>query len=235
MSNNATDSIVERTLAANVKLYYDTFIPQDARQPRPLLIALHGYGGSKRQMMREARVIAPDDFAIVSLQGFHQHIREPREAGAPLKFGFGWVTNFKPEESVALHHYAVNSAIDTLTREGVADAARVFLLGFSQSVGINYRYAFTHAGRLRGVIAICGGMPGDWETGEQYRETDASVLHLLGARDEFYTPERTVNYAADLRQRARDVEVKSYDDAAHEITDGMREDARQWLTARARG
>lgn len=228
-----TDPITsERALTAEIKIYYDAHIPQTS-EPYPLLIALHGYGGSKRQMMREARAIAPEDFAVVSLQGAHQHIREPREAGAPLKFGFGWVTNFKPEESVALHHHAVNHVVDTLTREGVADAARVFLLGFSQSVSVNYRYAFTQTGRLRGIVAICGGLPGDWETGERYSETDASVLHLLGARDEFYTPERTKDYAAKLRQRARDVEVKTFDEAAHEITDAMRDDARKWLAARA--
>ena len=58
----------DRTLSAEIKLYYDVHTP--AVIPAPLLIALHGYGASKRQMMREARQIAPPSFAIAALQGF---------------------------------------------------------------------------------------------------------------------------------------------------------------------
>src|SRR5215510_4051924 len=96
---------IDRPLVARINLYYDLYRP--AAGPAPLLIALHGYGANKRQMMREAQQMAPENFAIASLQGFHQHIREPREAGGPLRFGFGWLTNFRSEESVAVHHRAL--------------------------------------------------------------------------------------------------------------------------------
>jgi phospholipase/carboxylesterase len=218
---------IDRTLAAEIKLYYDLYAPK-IEQACPLLIALHGYGANKRQMMREARLIAPDGFAIASLQGFHQHIREPKEEGGPLRYGFGWVTNFHPEESITLHHHALLDLIASLVDEEVADARRIFLLGFSQSCGINYRFAFTHTHRLRGVVGICGGLPGDWETSELYAPTEAAVLHLHGTRDEVYPPERVSDYAARLRPRAREVEVRGYD-AGHEITPAMREDVRAWL------
>jgi phospholipase/carboxylesterase len=105
-------------------------------------------------------------------------------------------------------------------------------LGFSQSCALNYRFAFTHANRLRGVIGICGGIPGDWETNGDYKRTDASVLHLCGSRDEFYPPERVSAYGASLTERAPSVEVKSYD-AGHEIVPEMREDVRAWLQSHA--
>src|SRR3954470_19208487 len=173
----------ERTLAARCNLYYDLHVP--APGPAPLLIALHGYGANKRQMMREARQIAPQDFAVASLQGFHQHLKEPKEQGGPLRYGFGWLTNFRPEDSVAVHHRALLDLTDALAGEGVADPERVFLLGFSQSCALNYRFAFTHPEILRGVVGVCGGLPGDWEASEIYKPTDAAVLHLAGARDEF--------------------------------------------------
>lgn len=219
----------ERSLSAEIKLYYDVHVPQS--RPAPLLIALHGYGAHKRQMMREAQAIAPEGFAIASLQGPHQHMKEAREAGGPLRFGFGWLTNFRPEESVAVHHGALTELIDSLTNEGVADSRQVFLLGFSQSCALNYRFAFTHPDRLRGVIGICGGVPGDWETSELYRQTNAAVFHLSGERDEFYPPARTANYAAQLRERAHDVEFRSYD-AGHEIVQPMRDDVGSWLGQR---
>ena len=216
----------DRTLTAEIKLYYDLQTPE--ARPAPLLIALHGYGASKRQMMREARQMAPAGFAIAALQGFHQHLRDPKEPGGPLRFGFGWLTNFHPEQSVALHHRALLDLISALVAEGVADEKRIFLLGFSQTCALNFRFAFTHPDQLRGVSGICGGLPGDWETSEIYKPTDAAVLYLSGTRDEYYPPARIADYGERLRLRASDVEMKSYD-AGHEIVPPMRDDVRAWL------
>jgi len=141
MATDKTTLQEDRHLAAEVKLYYDLDLPDD--RPAPLLLALHGYGANKRQMSREARQMAPDRFAIASPQGFHQHIREPREAGGPLRFGFGWLTSYRPEESVAIHHKALIDLIDQLVAENAVDPQRIFLLGFSQSFALNYRFAFT--------------------------------------------------------------------------------------------
>ena len=216
-------------LAAELKLYYDVYAP--GAEPAPLLLALHGYGSNKGWMMREARQHVPEGFAVATLQGPHQHIKEPREKGGPLRYGFGWLTNFRPEESQALHHRAVLDLIETLVARGVAQSERVFLMGFSQSCALNYRFAFTHRDVLRGVIGICGGLPGDWETSPVYGETRASVLYLSGTRDEFYTPERVEDYAGLLRLRSADVEARAYD-AAHEFVPAMRGDVRAWLAAR---
>ncbi|HXM35425.1 MAG TPA: hypothetical protein VN920_09580 [Pyrinomonadaceae bacterium] len=216
----------DRTLTATINLYYDLKVP-DAR-PAPLLLALHGYGASKRQMMREAEMIAPENFAIAALQGFHQHLKDPKEPGGPLRFGFGWLTNFHAEESVAVHHGALLDLIKTLVAKGIADSKRIFLLGFSQTCALNFRFAFTHPDKLRGVIGICGGLPGDWETSEVYQPTNAAMLYLAGTKDEYYPPARVADYAERLRLRAANVEMKSYD-AAHEIVPAMREDLRVWL------
>ena len=224
------DTQLDRTLEARVNLYYD--LRPGTISPAPLLIALHGYGANKRQMMREAQLMAPEHFAIASLQGFHQHIREPRETGGPLRFGFGWLTNFKSEESQAVHHRALLDLIQILTDKGVVDPARVFLLGFSQSCALNYRFAFTHPDHLRGVVGICGGIPGDWDSNSVYRQAPIDVLHIAGTRDEFYPPERVQDYERQLKSRARSVQFKSYD-AAHEFVPEMRPDVVQWLTQTA--
>lgn len=182
--------------------------------------------------MREARLLAPAGFAVAAVQGPHQHLKEPKEPNGPLRYGFGWLTNFRPEESVALHHRALLGLVSSLVGEGVADARRVFLFGFSQSCALNYRFAFTHPEVLRGVVGVCGGLPGDWETSDLYSETDAAVLHVAGTRDEFYGPARVADYAERLRRRARDVEFETYD-AGHELAPAMREGVRAWLAARA--
>jgi len=225
-SESPNIAAIENSLTGEIKLYYDLYKPTVF--PASLLVALHGYGANKKQMMREALAVAPDGFAIAALQGFHQHMKEPKEPGGPLRFGFGWLTNFHPEDAVAIHHQALLDLIATLASEGVADPKQVFLLGFSQTCALNYRFAFTHADVLRGVIGICGGIPGDWETSENYQPTQAAVLHLAGTRDEYYPPSRVADYAERLRLLAQNVEFKSYD-AAHEMVPLMREDVRAWL------
>lgn len=230
ISNRASATAKERALIAEIKLYYDVIAAES--QPAPLLITLHGYGASKWHATREAQAIAPKGFALASLQGPHQHLREPKEPGGPLRFGFGWLTNYRPEESVAVHHRALLDLISSLVDDGVADRKRIFLLGFSQSCALNYRFAFTHPDMLRGVIGICGGLPGDWETSELYQRTEASVFHLSGERDEYYPPARVAPYAAQLHERASEVEFKSYD-AGHEIVQPMRDDIRIWLGERS--
>src|SRR5882762_10029217 len=210
----------ERSLSSEIKLYYDVHKPDAA--PAPLLIALHGYGANKRQMMREAMTLAPEGFAIASLQGFHQHMKEPKEPGGPLRFGFGWLTNFHPEDSVVLHHQALLDLLAELTDEGVADPKRVFLLGFSQTCALNYRFAFSHPDHFSGVIGICGGLPGDWETSEAYKATKAAVFHLAGTRDEYYSPVRVADYEERLKLRAPNFDFKS-SEAAHIIVRSLHE------------
>jgi predicted esterase len=116
-----------------------------------------------------------------------------------------------------------------LIDEDVADGTRIFLMGFSQSCALNYRFAFTYPQYLKGVIGICGGIPGDWETSPLYQPAEVDVFHLSGTRDEFYSPERVKDYGRQLRTRARSVLCKSYD-AAHEYVPEMYPDVVQWLT-----
>jgi predicted esterase len=78
-------------------------------------------------------------------------------------------------------------------------------VGFSQPVGLNYRFAATHPDEVRGVIGICGGLPKNWEDGE-YRRVSAALLHIARREDEFFAPAVTEKYAERLRARASDVE-----------------------------
>ena len=206
---------IERRVEQTFPCYYDLYIPE-GDQPKPLLIAMHGYGGDKRSMMKLARRINDQDFVIAALQGPHQHLVMPTQESPKLGYGFGWLSNFKPEDSVALHHRLVNQIIDELGASGEADISRVFLLGFSQACGVNFRYAFTNADRVQGVVAICGGIPGDWDAEGKYVSGEIDVLYVAAERDEFYTPERMRENAENLKRRARSVELRFFD-AKHEV------------------
>ena len=85
---------VERSLTAEVKLHYDLHLPDSS--PAPLLLALHGYGANKRQMMREALALIPAGFAVASLQGFHQHLKEPKNPAGRCVSASAGSPNFHP-------------------------------------------------------------------------------------------------------------------------------------------
>ena len=212
-------------LNAEIKLYYDLHVPDDRENPVPLLVAVHGYGAHKRYMMREAKLVAPADFAIVSIQAPHQHFR-PTESG--YKVGFGWLTDFKAEESVALHQIFLRRLIEKLSSENVIDARQIYLFGFSQACALNFRFALTYPETMRGVIGISGGIPSDLETNEVYKRLNADVLYLYGDTDEFYPLEKFQTYENRLKKFAPNMRSKCYE-AKHEITAAMREDTRIWL------
>ena len=84
---------------------------------------------------------------------------------------------------------------------GIPPERRV-LVGFSQSVGLNYRFVATHPDAVRGVIGICGGLPGDWDDGA-YQPVTAAVLHIARGGDEYYPPAVTEGYGSDCGGAAR--------------------------------
>ena len=211
------------SVTAEIKLYYDLHVPE--KTPAPLLIAVHGYGAHKRYMMREARWIAPEGFAIISLQAPHQHFRETAEG---YRVGFGWLTDHRPEESVALHQRFVNDVLAKLGGDGIADPQNVHLFGFSQACALNFRYAFTYPQTQRSVIGVCGGIPGDLETNPIYRPFDAETFYLYGNDDEFYPEERFRGFDEKLGSMLPNYRSKRYE-AKHEITEEMRADMREFL------
>jgi len=212
-------------LTAEIKLSYDLFIPETQDAPAPLLLAVHGYGAHKRYMMREARLVAPDDFIVASIQAPHQHYRQ---TDSGLKVGFGWLTDYKSEDSIALHHHFALRLIENLVERNLVDANRIYIYGFSQACALNFRFAFTYPETVRGVIGVCGGIPSDLETNEIYKNLAADVLYLYGDTDEFYPLEKFQMSERKLKDRLPNFQAKSYG-AKHEITDKMREDIKRWL------
>ena len=213
------------SITAEIKLYYDLFVPKNVARPAPLLIAVHGYGAHKRYMMREARLVAPADFVIVSVQGPHQHYRPTNDG---YRTGFGWLTDHNSAESVALHHEFLLRVIDKLDADLLVDRGQIYLYGFSQACALNFRFAFTHPEVAAGVIGVCGGIPGDLDENPIYKPFNARTLYLYGNDDEFYTQEKFAAFDATLRERLINYLSKHYE-AKHEITDEMRQDISLFL------
>jgi predicted esterase len=202
--------IVERATPQRTNLYYDLYTPDgDTAQPRPLLIAFHGYEGAKESMMALAKKINSDDFIIASVQGPNAFfVRSESEPNKP-RIGFGWMMQYKAEETIRLHHETLLSVINETAAERAVDRRAIFLLAFSQSVSLVYRFAFTHPGVVRGVIAVCGGIPGDWDQ-DKYQNSDTDLLIIAGESDEFYSLERTRTFKDVMARRSPSVEYRSF-------------------------
>lgn len=213
------------TARAELELYYDVYVPEGLAKPAPLLIAVHGYGAHKRYMMSEARAVAGEKYVIASIEAPHPHYRPTAEG---YRIGYGWLSDQKPEQHIRLHHKFVLDVIEALDSEGLIDRGRVLIYGFSQACALNFRFAFTYPEILRGVIGVCGGIPGDIDTNENYRPFSAETLYLYGDDDEFYTQEQFAGYDAKLRSLLPNYTSKQYT-AKHEITDEMRADIRKVL------
>lgn len=210
------------TLKAEISLYYDLFVPEGAENA-PLLIAIHGYSAHKRYMMREARLVAPENYVIASLQAPHQHFTRLAEG---YRVGFGWLTDHRPEEYIELHHKFILDVIEKLGN--TIDRSQIYLYGFSQACALNFRFAFTYPEVLKGVVGVCGGIPSDLDTNPNYKPFDAETLYLYGNDDEFYTQEKFAEFDKNLKERLPNYRSIHYN-AKHEITGEMRADVKQFL------
>lgn len=212
-------------LTAEIKLYYDLFVPENLENPAPLLLAVHGYGAHKRYMMREARLIAPESIVIASIQAPFQHYRQTDDG---FKVGFGWLTDYKSDESILVHHNFALQLIEKLAEDELIDEKQIYLFGFSQACALNFRFALTNPEQVSGVIGVCGGIPSDLDANTVYRKLNAEVLYLYGDTDEFYPLEKFQNFEKKLKDILPNFQSKCYA-AKHEITDEMRKDMRAWL------
>ncbi|HUK92303.1 MAG TPA: hypothetical protein VLZ81_18015, partial [Blastocatellia bacterium] len=176
------------------------------------------------------RLINSADLIIASLQGPNAFLMRDGVSGRMPRVGFGWMMQYKAQETILLHHQAIQTIIDVVDRDYGLDRRSIFLIGFSQSVSLNYRFAFTNPGVIRGVVAVCGGIPGDWAEAK-YSDSDTDVLILAGETDEFYPLERTRTFKSALEPRAGSVEFRTFPEG-HVFSNSTLVGINEWLLER---
>jgi phospholipase/carboxylesterase len=195
--------MTERTFSARLGCRYLLHAPDTIDPGTVLVVALHGFSQNPEDMLSLTRDMVGPHQAIAAIEGPFGFFLG---MGAD-KVGYGWITSRRPAESIRLHHEMVGHVLEEAGRELAIPAQRRVLLGFSQSVSLNYRFAAAHPDSVRGVVAICGALPGDWDDARPTPFRPA-VLHIARTHDEFYPAERTEQYARRLRLRCDDVEFQ---------------------------
>jgi predicted esterase len=170
----------------------------------PVLLALHGYAMRALPMLGLAKRFAPDPFLIVSIQG-PQSTYAPDSSVEEPKVGFHYGVSPEAEDNRAVHRAAVAAAIGWASGNG-GDGGRVSLVGFSHSCSFNYRLALAppHGVPFRAVVALCGGVPGEWKDdgvpGTAFSKA-TPVLHISTRQDEWYPPGKVAPYKDRLGAR----------------------------------
>lgn len=207
-----------------ISYYFDLYTPEAA--PRPLLVCLHGYGQNKELALKFGQTIRRD-WPVAALQAPHaHHLRHTPSS----KVGFSWVSPFEPAEDIANHHGFLRHVVDCAFAEGLTDRPRAFLFGFSQAVSLNYRFARAFPDYVRGVVAVAGATPSDWQ--EQAVHLAVPVLHIAPQADEVYPPEQTRLFRAVLENSVPDLTWLE-PPGRHRIPSSSYPVISEWLEARA--
>lgn len=177
-------------------------LPEHPHSSDVLVLALHGYGMNARSMLDLSLLLVGDHRIVASLQAPNQFYEELGKAGSSI--GYNWGTHAHGPANIRLHHEMIRNLRCNLEQRFAFPARRTILLGFSQPVGFNYRFAATYPDEIGGVIGICGGVPRDWDTAV-YQPVSAPLLHIARQEDHFYPAEVTALYADKLRRHAPDV------------------------------
>lgn len=212
----------ERSFTLPLRCHYLLRTPEEPSDDSLLVVALHGHAMTPEQMLGLTAPLVGEQHYIAALQGPYQlWVRQADNARSAV--AFHWATNYEAGHSRRMHHDMI---LHVLGDVGLS-AARTVLVGFSQSVSLNYRFLCTHPGAVRGAIGICGGVPGDWEEGT-YQAADAAALHIATKEDEFYPPAVTERYVERLRLRIPDVEFHLLD-GGHRIPSAAAPIVQGWL------
>ena len=182
---------------------YTIHIP-DPLPARPLIVlALHGYGQTAAVMLKLSSILFGEKPVIASLQAPNQHYLSFSAPDSAI--GYNWGTRDNWESSIKLHHEMLLQVLQELNARFGQGPERTLLVGFSQPVGLNYRFAGTHPNQVGGILGICGGVPKNWEE-SKYQAFSTPILHLARDEDEFFPTTTAQGFPARLRHHAANVE-----------------------------
>jgi phospholipase/carboxylesterase len=197
----------------------------DPARSYPLLVALHGNGGTAAPLAARLAAFASDSLIVAAPQG--QFPRGP---------GFSWfyitadrtLWEVFDRGSVA----SLTAYLDTLRAR--YRVGRTYLLGFSQGVSMAYMVALLHPERVQGLVAIGGMMPEVDKEGSLVHEADLANARGLRLFVAHGTSDRAVAHREFEIQRdgfgARGYAVTTLEYAGgHELTDELLAQVRRWL------
>jgi predicted esterase len=197
--------LITSTFTVPLECQYFLRVP-DPLPPSPfVVITLHGYGMEPQSMLRMTSALVGPEVVVAAIRGPNQQFLDLPPNHADDKIGYNWGTPRHFDEAISMHHAILSKVIEEVRARFAVPAGRIALMGFSQPVSLNYRFAATFPNQVGGIIALCGGVPGDWET-SVYQSFTTPVLHIARSEDASYPVEIANKFPERLRKYASDVE-----------------------------
>jgi predicted esterase len=199
---------VRLSAAVHFEAEYLLHVPPLVDERTLVVLTLHGYGSNPEAMLRLSAMALGEDAIIAGLRGPNQHYLSSGPLGTPLagsEIGYNWGTTRHAALNIRLHHEIVRTISAELRNRFGIPARHLILMGFSQPVGLNYRFIGSYPDQAGGVIAMCGGVPKDWEE-DKYARVEAPILHIARSEDEFFPEAVARGFPDRLRAHAANVE-----------------------------
>jgi phospholipase/carboxylesterase len=130
-----------------------TFLPAgyEPNYPYPLLVFLHGHGGSEEQVLRLAPRLSRRNYICIGLRG--PRPVDPRPDG---RLAFSWGPDGPTD---ALVEEYVFRAVEQTRRHYHVHSERIYLAGFCEGATLAYRLGLLFPERFAGIISLNGCMP----------------------------------------------------------------------------
>jgi phospholipase/carboxylesterase len=148
-----------------------TFLPggYEPNYAYPLLVFLHGHGGSEEQVLKLAPRLSRRNYVCIALRG--PQAIGPRPDGRPA---FSWGAEGPLDSQVEDY---VFHAVEQTRRHYHVHSERIYLAGFREGAGPAYRLGLTYPEKFAGVAALNGCLPR--QNGPRLRLPDVRKLRML--------------------------------------------------------
>ena len=130
-----------------------TFLPTgyEPNYPYPLLVFLHGHGGSEEQVLQLAPRLSRRNYVAIALRG--PDLLGPRPDGRP---SYGWGGD--GQYDTLIEDYVFHS-VEQTRRHYHVHSERIYLAGVCEGATLAYRLGLLFPERFGGVISLNGALP----------------------------------------------------------------------------
>lgn len=199
--------------------------------PTDILLATHGYGQQPDSLLEYVAELVSPEVALVVPEAPSSFYRRPRPQGSRKGgIGYGWIADPQRAESDRRNTAFLAATLEAALYALDTPQARVWLLGYSQGVGVSTHFAMHHPESVSGLVGLAGGVP--------LADRDAlralagkPALWVSGTRDPSYPPKYMSAVVEAFRTAEVDIEHIALD-ADHALLPAATTAVRSWLADR---
>jgi predicted esterase len=168
------------------------------------LLLVHGYAQPVEDLLGFAERVLPGA-TLIAPEGPSGFYRRPRQS-PPASGGTAraWIADPDRADDDARNDAFLAAALDGAARRVALDPSRLFVLGYSQGVGVATHFLASHPERAAGLLGLAGGIPAAHRP-RLTRLRAKPVLWVSGRHDLAYPPEYTEHVLDALREAEVDL------------------------------